>query len=282
MRTVSPYALEEYLASGFEEAENPFIKKTSRGWGKHVSLIGALLALGFLIAAYIASGPLSHFFLLFVYFLAGTPSLIRSLEDLANGNVNIQVLMTLAALLSVLIGSELEGGLLLVLFALSEALEEGVSQKTRGALNALHKLSPTVAFVVGSDGTLYPKSVREIALDTSIYVKAGDVIPLDGVIVEGSSYITLAHLTGESMPVPKVPGDIVPAGAINTDGALTIRVTKTSSESTLSKIIRLITEAQEAKPKIQRFLDTFSRGYASYNILLAFAFAATLLLFFSM
>jgi Cd2+/Zn2+-exporting ATPase len=282
-KTVSPYALEEYFSSGYEESENPFITKDSRKWGKHVALIGSFSALFFLILAYILkpfSFPLSSFFLVFVYFLAGTPSLIRSIKDIFELNINIQVLMTLAALLSVLIGSELEGGLLLVLFALSEAMEETVTQKTKGALNQLHKLAPSTALVVGEDGSLNPKSVREIELNTIIYVKAGEIIPLDGKVIEGNSYINLSHLTGESVPVSKKIGDEVPAGALNTDGSLTIKVEKTSSESTLAKIIKLITEASESKPQIEQILNKFSRTYATTIILLSLFFALALPIFF--
>jgi Cd2+/Zn2+-exporting ATPase len=282
-KSVSPYALEEYFSSGYEESENPFITKDSRKWGKHVALMGSIFALIFLIISYAIksiSPPLSSLFLVFVYFLAGTPSLIRSLEDIFDWNINIQVLMTLAALLSVLIGAELEGGLLLVLFALSESLEETVTQKTKGALNALHKLAPTTAYIVGADGLVYPKSVKEIELGTLILVKAGEVVPLDGTVVEGNTYINLSHLTGESVPVSKKIGDEIPAGALNTDGSLTIKVSKTSAESTLSKIIRLITEASESKPKLQRFLDQFSRTYATTIILLFVAFALLIPLFF--
>ena len=275
MRTISPYALEEYFSSGYEEAENPFITKGSRKWGRHVNLIGSLTALLLLALSYFLRcnfPPLSSFFLVFVYVLAGTPSLIRSLEDMMDWNINIQVLMTLAALLSVLIGSELEGGLLLVLFSLSESLEGSVTQRTKGALHSLYKLSPTTAYVVAQDNSIYAKSVREIELGTKIFVKAGEIVPLDGIVFHGNSYINLSHLTGESVPIAKKPGDEIPAGALNTDGSLTIQVTKTSAESTLAKIIRLITEAQESKPKLQRFLDKFSRQYASTIILLALGF----------
>ncbi len=283
IKTVSPYALEEYFSSGYEESANPFITSDSRKWGKHVALLGSVFALLFLIAAYATSKysfALSSFFLVFVYFLAGTPSLIRSLEDLFDFDVNIQVLMTLAALLSVGIGAELEGGLLLVLFSLSESLEETVTQKTKGALNALHKLSPTTAYIVNPDGSVYPKSVREIALGTKILVKAGEIVPLDGIVIEGNTYINLSHLTGESVPVSKKVGDEVPAGALNTDGSLTLEVTKTSAESTLSKIIRLITEAGESKPQLERILSRFSRQYASTIILLALSFGLFLPLIF--
>jgi Cd2+/Zn2+-exporting ATPase len=282
---VTPYILDEYVASGYEESENPFITKNSRALGKYTALLSALFATFFLAVAYTMRffyPDLASFFLLFVYFLAGTPSLIRSLEDLKDLNINIQVLMTLAAFLSVLIGSEIEGGLLLVLFALSGALEESVTKKTKGALHALHKLSPTIAHVVEKDGTVYPKSVKEVVLGEKVLVKAGEIVPLDGVVVEGSSYVNLSHLTGESVPVSKKIGDEVQAGSHNSDGTITLTITKTSAESTLAKIIRLITSAAEAKPRLQKLLDQFGRQYAIIVILLSALFATFIPLFFGL
>jgi len=275
----SPYTLDEYFASGYEESENPFITATSRKWGNYVSIIGSISAALLLLIAYITSFfsfPLSSFFVVLVYFLTGTPALIHALKNLFELNINIQVLMTLAALLSVFIGSELEGGLLLVLFALSEALEDLATKKTKGALHTLHKLSPSLAYVIESNGSIFPKSVKEIVLDTHILVKAGEIIPLDGLVIEGNSYLNLSHLTGEGVPIPKQPGDLVPAGGLNTDGTLTIKVTKTSRESTLAKIIQLITEAQETKPQIQKFLDRFGKIYATTIILLFIFFGISL------
>lgn len=284
MELPTSYAIEDYLASGCEETENPFITEESRKWGKHVSLIGAIGAAFFLFTAYVTeyfSLTLSHFFLLFVYFLTGTPAIIRSISEIKSLNINIQVLMTLAAFLSFIIGGELEGGLLLVLFALSEALEDLVMKKTKGALHSLQKLSPTMAYVVEQDGSIYPKSVREITLDTVILVKAGEIVPLDGEIIEGSSFISLAHLTGESVPIPKKPKDTIPAGSMNIDGVLTIQVKKTSKESSLAKIIQLITQAQASKPRLQKLLDRFGRTYATSVIAISAAFAIFLPLIFS-
>ncbi len=268
----SQYTLDEYFSSGYEESENPFIKENSRKWGKYIPLVGSIAALLFLICAYISKffiKEFEYFFLVVVYFLVGTPALISSLQNLKKLNINIQVLMTTAAFLSVLIQSELEGGLLLVLFSLSEAMEETVSKKTKGALHALHKIVPTMAYVIDNDNYIYPVSIREITLNTKILVKAGEIVPLDGIIIDGGSYINLSHLTGESIPVAKKIGDEVQAGSLNTDGTLTVLVTKTSGESTLTKIIKLITQAHEAKPKIQKILDKFGNTYATTIILLA-------------
>ncbi len=280
----SPYIFDEFFTSGLEESISPFLKRSSRKWAHNLSLKSSLAAGFFLLCSYISSHfmpDLSHFFLLLVYFLAGTPALLHTIEDIKNLEINIDVLMTLAAFLSFIIGSQMEGGLLLVLFAFSGAMEESVSKKAKGALINLHHLSPTVGMVVGEDGTLFQKSVREIDVGTHLLVRAGEVVPLDGNVVDGSSFVNLVHLTGESVPVSKTKDDEVQAGSRNLDGTLTIAVTKTSAESTLSKIIKLINEAQGMKPKLQRFLDKFGKRYAITIISLFFLFALTLPWIFS-
>ena len=126
--------------------------------------LSAILLLGAFIAAYYHEAA-SSILLAGVYFLCGTPALIDAIEDLKNLEINIDVLMTLAALLSVLIGSGMEGGLLLVLFEVSAAMEAAVGQKTKSALISLHKLSPRTGLVIGDEGVLALRSVKDISLE---------------------------------------------------------------------------------------------------------------------
>jgi heavy metal translocating P-type ATPase len=275
----TPYEFDEFFASKMEDTLSPFLKPSSRKFSHNLSLKSSLLAAFLLIlsfAFYFYNLNISHFFLVGVYFLAGTPALIDSILDLKEFDVNIDVLMTLAALLSVVIGSEIEGGLLLVLFSLSGSIEESVTSKTKNALHQLHKLSPTLAYVKTDDGHFIQKSIKTILKGSTILVKSGEIIPLDGKVLEGLSSVNLVHLTGESTPVTKKTGDEVQAGSSNLDGYLTIEVLKTAQESTLSKIIELISSAQEAKPNVQKFLDRFGKSYASTIISLSFLFALCL------
>ncbi len=283
--TSTPFIFDEFFASGKEESISPFLTPTSRVWGKNLSLKIALFSAFLLLSAFTASffnTTLSNLFLLLVYFFSGTPALLGSIDDIKNLDINIDVLMTLAALLSVIIGSGMEGALLLVLFELSYAMENMVTNKTKGALLHLNRLSPHFGCVIESDGNLHDKAVKEIPVGAHVLIKAGEIVCLDGIVVEGSSFVNLVHLTGESHPVPKKIGDEIQAGARNLDGTLTMEVTRTSADSTLSRIIQLITQAQEAKPKLQRFLERFSRVYALTIISLFLLFAITIPLLFSM
>jgi Zn2+/Cd2+-exporting ATPase len=274
-----PYIFDEFFASGKDDSVSPFLTQSSRKWSKSLSLKASILSAVFLalsFAFHFVSLNLSYCFLLFVYAISGTPALINAIKDLKNLELNIDVLMTLAALLSVLIGSGLEGGLLLVLFELSGSMEHSVTQKTKSILAQLHELSPTKASVIGEDGHLFERSIKEIPIGTNILLKAGEIAPLDSVVVDGSSFVTLGHLTGESAPITKSTGDLIPAGAKNLDGSLTLKVTRRNEESTLSKIIELITHAQESKPRLQKWIDHFDKKYAAAIILLTFFFGATI------
>lgn len=272
---------EEFFETGLEEHASPFLTPESRKWAINLPLKAALLAGLLLFIAFIFSwspalSPLAGALLLFVYFFAGIPSLIESIEDLASLQINIDVLMTLAAFGSVLIGSPMEGALLLVLFSISGAMEDAVTAKAKNTISNLHKLSPTIAYVLNDQGYTIQRSLKEISIGTKILIKSGEVVPLDGIVVEGTSSVNLVHLTGENLPITKKPHDTVQAGARNLEGALVLQVTHTSSDSTLTRIIRLVTQAQEAKPKLQRWFDRLSRSYAISIILAAFAFALSL------
>jgi heavy metal translocating P-type ATPase len=262
---ISSLEFDEFFASGKETTLSPFLTRSSQKFARNMSL-KAGLASAFLLALAIGLQfhfpNLSHLCLIFVYFLSGTPALIESLEDIKSFNINIDVLMTLAAFFSVIIGSGLEGGLLLVLFALSHAMEDLVMYKTTGALHHLNKLSPSLATVMVDKTRSTERSVKEILVGDIILIRSGEIIPLDGEVIEGSSFINTVHLTGESVPIAKKIGDTVQAGSMNLDGFLKVSVSKPSSESTLSKIIELITRAQAAKPQLQKFLDRFGRPYA--------------------
>jgi Zn2+/Cd2+-exporting ATPase len=275
-----PVVFEEFFELGLEESVSPFITRDSRAWGYNLTLKASIAAAILLIAAFALSFfptlmPISHFILIAVYFLAGIPALIESIEDLTSLEINIDILMTLAAFSSVMIGSGMEGGLLLVLFSLSGSIEDAVTSKAKSSISSLHKLSPTKASVLEKDGTLLERALSDILIGTHILVKSGQIVPLDGIVIEGISSVNLVHLTGENLPVTKKVGDSVQAGARNLDGVLTVQVTHTSADSTLARIIQLVTQAQEARPLLQRWFDKLSKAYAITIILLSCFFALT-------
>ncbi len=274
-----PYLFDEFFSSGMEESISPFLKKSSKKWGENIPIKNAALAAILLVIAFSLSfvnKEITYLLLAFVYFHAGIPAIIKTAEDLKTLEINIDVLMTLAAFISIVIGSGFEGALLLVLFELSGAMEKVVTHKARGAIHNLHRLAPKMALFIDENGEMIQKSVTEIEVGSKIYVKAGEIVPIDGEVIDGASSVNLIHLTGESMPVFKKVGMEIPAGATNLEAAITLRVTKTATDSTLSHIIQLITKAAEAKPRLQRVLDRFGKRYATSVIALTALFIFTL------
>lgn len=265
---------DEFFASGMEESISPFLAKKSRKWAKNIRIkvaIGSafLLLLSYFFSYFIPVAPAANLCLLFTFVFAGVPALIGAVEDLFDFQINIDVLMTLAAFASIFIGSGKEGALLLVLFAISGAMEKMVKQKTKGTLSALKKILPTKALVVEQE-QVTERAIRKITVGTSILIKPGEIIPLDGVVEKGECSLDISHLTGEAIPLKVTVGSKVVAGGKNLDGAITIKTTKASAESTLTKLIEMIIEAQKSKPKLQRWIDRFSSAYAFGIIVITF------------
>lgn len=262
---MTPYLFTEFFRSGFEDSKSPFLTKKAQTWAKHIPVKKAFFSLFcFVLSLFFSffSPPLSLFFLASVYFLSGTSAILGAIEDLCNLEINIDTLMTLAAFIALFLGAGLEGALLLVLFELSGAIESSVTKKAGSALENLHQITPQKALIVENNKPPFEKSVRDIALGESIFVKVGEYIPLDGVILEGESLFDLAHLTGESLPVSRKKGDFVPAGAKNQNASVVLSVTKNSGESTLSRMIDLIQKAASQKPQIERTIDHFGKIYS--------------------
>lgn len=190
----------------------------------------------------------------------GYSGLMGAIEEAKHGKLDIDFLMIAAALGAAMIGEWEEGALLLFLFTLSGALEEFAMDRTRRAIEALAELRPDVALVrrAGQEMLL---GVEELVRGDLVLVRPGDRLPVDGTVVKGMSEIDQSPITGESVPVHKDLGDQVFAGTINGGGALEIEVKKLASESTLSKIIKLVADAREDATPTQQFIDRFSQPY---------------------
>ena len=183
-------------------------------------------------------------------------------------SLDMNVLMTVAALGAAVIGEWLEGATVVWLFALGVALQTRSIEQTRNSIRGLMDLAPSEAWVK-ENGQLIKKAAEDISIGTVIVVKPGDRIPLDGEIINGESSINQAPITGESIPVDKVIGDTVYAGTINESGSLEIKVTKLVEDTTISKIIHLVEEAQEKKAPTQAFVDKFATIYTPIVFILA-------------
>ncbi|WP_299847394.1 heavy metal translocating P-type ATPase [uncultured Paracoccus sp.] len=227
-------------------------------------LLGAAWAVEFLFP-----GPVGYWAFVAACVIGVAPVARRAFAAARMGQVfTIESLMTIAAIGALFIGAAEEAALVVFLFAVGEVLEGVAANKARDGIRALANLVPKTAMLVEGDQT------REVAAETLtvgqiVLARPGDRIPADGEIVDGTSGVDDSPVTGESVPVTKGPGAAVYAGSINTEAALRIRVTKAAEDNTISRIIRLVEEAEEARAPTERFIDRFSRWYMPLIVMLS-------------
>lgn len=173
---------------------------------------------------------------------------------------SIETLMTIAAIGAVIIGATEEAAIVVLLFLVGELLEGVAAGRARASIRGLASLVPKTA-VLEVDGQTSEVPAEALAIGATIMVRPGDRIAADGQIVDGSSAIDEAPVTGESVPKRKSVGDAVFAGTINTDSVLRVRVTSAAADNTIARVVKLVEEAQESKAPTERFIDRFSKVY---------------------
>ncbi|HEX6386009.1 MAG TPA: heavy metal translocating P-type ATPase [Anaerolineae bacterium] len=261
-----------------------------------LALLGALLILPGLIFHELLPGlgwhhPLFDITSVVAMLLAGYPIAVNAWRSLrVNREININVLMTLAAIGAVAIGVYTEAGLVMVLFAIGEALEGYTSARARDSIRSLMAIAPQEATVLrpcidchehlgqngysggpcpfcGQEEQRVPVAVLHVG--DRIIAKPGERLPMDGRVISGVSSVNQAPITGESRLVEKMAGDQVYAGSINGEGTLEIEVTHLAADNTISRLIKMVEEAQERRAPAQRFVDRFARYYTPAVVALA-------------
>ncbi len=195
-------------------------------------------------------------------------------------SLDMNFLMTVAILGAIGIGEYMEGAAIAFLFAFADLLEKYAVDRARASVEALIGLAPDSARVV-RDGREVHVAADELVVGDLVALRPGDRIPADGRVEEGTSAVNEAPITGESLPVARAPGDELFAGTINEDGFLRMRVTRPSEESALSRIIRLVEEAETHKTRSERFVERFARYYTPTVTLAAVALMVVPPLFFA-
>lgn len=186
-------------------------------------------------------------------------------RSVASREIDVNVLMVLAAVGSVAIGRPVEAAVLLFLFALSGTLEEYAMARTRSAIEGLIKLRPDNAIVV-VDGKDTSVPVEQVKVGDVVRVRPFESVPIDGTVVQGETAVDQAAMTGESRPVPKTIGDTVLAGTQNGEGMVLVKVTAGHGGTTLEKIVALVRDAQENKASGERISAWFGSRYTLFVI----------------
>jgi heavy metal translocating P-type ATPase len=224
-----------------------------------VTLVGMLLAAA---SAYGGiSAQLTAFGLTLVYIFGGLPSAAKALRSLWVDHVlDIDLLMVVAAAAAAAVGAAMEGAVLLTLFSLSGMLEHQAMGKARRAVEALMALRPETA-LLRRDGTIAEVPVASLVVGDVVVIRPGARMPVDGTILSGDGSINESTVTGESVPVQKGPGSAVFEATVNLDAVLDLRVDRSASESTVARMIQLVTQAQAAKAPSERFSAWFGQRY---------------------
>ncbi len=200
----------------------------------------------------------------------GVYSVRRALQAARSLALDINVLMLVAVIGAMVLAQWYEAACVVFLFALAQLLEARAMERARGAIRALMDLTPAEAFVRDADaGGLRRVSVDTIAVGSTVVVRPGDKVPLDGCVAAGESHVNQAPVTGESLPVEKQVGDEVFAGTINGRGSLDVRVTRLRGDSTLAHIIDLVERAQAQRAPSQTFVERFARVYTPVVLAIA-------------
>ncbi|MBU8880877.1 cadmium-translocating P-type ATPase [Bacillus sp. FJAT-29790] len=253
-----------------EEIKIPFWKKAEN---KNTMTSLVFLIFGYVSMYSLGDNHLTTILIFALSILIGGFDLFKvGLKNLTKLQFDMKTLMTIAIIGAAIIGEWSEGAVVVFLFALSEALESYSMDKARRSIRSLMEIAPKRAFVRRGDQEM-ELDVEDILVEDILIIKPGQKLAMDGEVVQGQSSINQAAITGESIPVLKTVGDEVFAGTLNEEGSLEVKVTKRVEDTTISKIIHLVEEAQAERAPSQAFVDKFAKYYTPAIIAIALLIA---------
>ncbi len=231
---------------------------------------GLLMVAALIINVFTSLDIAAQFMYVMVVAVAGKEILLKAFRSALKQRLDMNCLMSLAALGAFFIGHGEEGAAVIFLFFIAESLEEYAADKAKQSISQLLSLAPETA-KVKRDGGEIEMHTHEINIGDIIVIRPGEKVPLDAKVVSGHSCVNEAPITGESVPAEKTSGDKVYAGTLNEEGYLEAEVTKKADDTVLSRIVKLVEDAERKKSKTEKFIDKFARIYTPAVISLAFA-----------
>lgn len=254
--------MEQTLA---KKQENQSASSFLAGMQAHGELIAALVSGVLILAAWLLSkqdaSTLSITLFVLAYVIGGFAKAKEGIEEtIENKELNVEMLMIIAAVGAAVIGYWTEGAMLIFIFALSGALETYTMNKSSREISALMDLQPQEATRLNGDHEEVV-AISELRVNDTLLVRPGERVPVDGIVLSGETTIDQAAITGESVPVLKTADEEVFAGTVNLKGAIVIQMTKPSTETLFQKIIQLVQSAQSEKSPSQLFIERFEGTY---------------------
>jgi Cd2+/Zn2+-exporting ATPase len=246
-----------------------------------ISVGAGIFAVGMVIEHFFTINPYA-LLAVFVaaYLILGSNIVLRALKNMVRGKVfDENFLMSVATIGAFAIGESAEAVAVMLFYQVGEFFQEMAVKKSKKSITDLMDIRPDFAHVQ-KNGEIVKVAPDTVGIGDIIIIKPGEKIPLDGIIIEGSSLIDTSALTGESVPRAAKASDAVLSGCVNQNGKLTVEVTKTFGESTVSKIINLAENASSKKAKTEQFITTFARYYTPLVVCLAVLLAVLPPLFF--
>jgi Cd2+/Zn2+-exporting ATPase len=235
---------------------------------RRVFLDSAGILVSFILYKTLGYHWLSILFMLLTTALAGFPIIKKAWGALRAKIIGIDTLVTIAMIGAILLGEYWEAAAVSYLFLLGDYLESKTIEKTRSALKVLIDSRPVTARVL-MDGVESIRPSEKVQIKDKVLVKPGEKIPVDGTIVEGNAFVNQAPITGESIPLEKREKDFVFSGTILESGYMVIEAEKVGEDTTFSRILSMVEEAQDKKAKAQKFIERFSKYYTPGIIVLA-------------
>jgi Zn2+/Cd2+-exporting ATPase len=236
--------------------------------GQRVAISGTIIIVALILKKMNLYLNISNTLMVMAAFISGYPIALNAVRAIKYKILGIDALVTLAVIGAILINEYWEAAAVTFLFMLGNYLESKTLEKTRSAIKSLLDLAPDNASVL-RDNEEIEIEADKVLKDDIVIIKPGEKIPVDGTIIEGKAYINQATITGESMPVNKTNEDTVFSGTIIESGYIKVRADRVGSDTTFSRILEMVEEAQDKKAKAQKFLEVFSKYYTPSIIVLA-------------
>ncbi len=232
---------------------------------------GILVTLSLILRFTIGHELITNIVMIATAIVAGTPILLNAIAAARYKIIGIDALVSIAVVGAMLIGEYWEAAAVTFLFMFGDYLESRTIEKTRSSIKSLLDLAPDITRVI-RDGVELEIGPEDVVQGDHVVVKPGEKISVDGTVIEGSAYINQAAITGESIPVSRSIDETVFSGTIIESGYLIIRADKVGEDTTFSRILQMVEEAQDKKAKTQKFLEKFSKYYTPGIIFLSIMF----------